>query len=217
MMRFGLPGGVQFFLDIFAITFFVFMIGRLGKVELAATNIAFSIDTLAFLPMTGFHVAVQTMVGHSIGRGVPEQGREVTTSALHLTLLYMGLVALVFLVLPDWLMELFRTRGFSDARFAPIKDTGVVLLRFVALYTVLDSVCIVYSGGLKGAGDTRFVMTSMGLLSAFLLLLPVYLGIEVLGWGLYQVWAMISVYVLGLSLTFWLRFRSGKWMSMKVI
>ena len=217
MMRFGLPGGVQFFLDIFAITFFVFMVGRLGTVELAATNIAFSIDTLAFLPMTGFHVAVQTLVGQAIGKGRPEQGREATTSALHLTMLYMAVVAIIFLALPDWLMELFRTRGFSDQQFAPIKDTGVVLIRFVALYTVLDSLCITYAGGLKGAGDTKFVMSSMGLLSVLFLMLPVYIGIVHLGWGLYPVWAMISVYVLALSLTFWLRFRGGKWMSMRVI
>ena len=217
MMRFGLPGGIQFFLDMFAVTFFVFMIGRLGKVELAATNIAFSIYTLAFLPMIGFHVAVQTMVGQAIGRGLADEGREATTSALHLTLLYMAVVAVVFLSLPDWLMELFRTKGFSDTQFAPIKDTGVFLIRFVAFYTVLDAVSIVYTGALKGAGDTKFVMISMGLLSTLLLTLPVYFGITFLSWGLYPVWGIISVYVLGLSITFWLRFRGGKWMSMKVI
>ena len=69
MLRYGLPGGVQFFLDILVFTFFVFMIGRLGRTELAATNIVMAINTLSFMPMIGMSVAVSTLLGPGHRRG----------------------------------------------------------------------------------------------------------------------------------------------------
>jgi MATE family multidrug resistance protein len=37
------------------------------------------------------------------------------------------------------------------------------------------------------------------------------------GWGLYWSWGFASAYILALALTFFLRFRGGRWKSMRVI
>jgi MATE family multidrug resistance protein len=50
LLGYGFPSGVQFLLDMSGFTAFVLLVGRLGTVNLAATNIAFNINTLAFLP-----------------------------------------------------------------------------------------------------------------------------------------------------------------------
>ena len=34
----------------------------------------------------------------------------------------------------------------------------MILLRFVAAYCLFDAMCVVFTGTLKGAGDTRFIM-----------------------------------------------------------
>ena len=39
ILRTGVPAALQFTMDVFAFTFFIFMVGRLGKVELAVSNI----------------------------------------------------------------------------------------------------------------------------------------------------------------------------------
>ncbi len=186
LLRFGLPGGGQFLIDVFATTFFVFFIGRLGTVELAASNIAFSFDTVAFLPMMGLHVAVESLVGQAIGAGRPDEAAEATRSTLHLTLAYLLTVGLVFLAFPATLMELFRPRDLVGPAFAPVLEKGVVLIRFVALYTLLDGLYLIYTGALKGAGDTAFVMLATAVLSTFFLTLPVYVGITFLGWELFE-------------------------------
>jgi len=217
LMKYGLPGGIQFFIDILAITFFIFMVGRLGKAQLAASNIAFSINNLAFLPMIGLHIAIGTMVGQAIGRGRPEEAVEATTSTLHIALSYMGLVALAFILVPEWLLDLFRSRDFSPAEFGPILEAGVVLLRFIAVYTLFDALGIVYSGAIKGAGDTRFVMWSLGLTALLILVLPTYISMEFLDAGLYAAWTFITLYISSLSLVLWLRYRQGKWKGMSVL
>ena len=73
LMRYGIPSAIQFSLDIFAFTFFIFMVGRIGKLELAATNVVFSINSLAFMPLMGFSLGTSTLVGQALGRNqVPE-------------------------------------------------------------------------------------------------------------------------------------------------
>ncbi|MBT7890591.1 MAG: MATE family efflux transporter, partial [Deltaproteobacteria bacterium] len=53
LLSFGFPAGLQFFLDMLGFTLFILLVGRIGKIELAATNSAFNINMLAFMPMTG--------------------------------------------------------------------------------------------------------------------------------------------------------------------
>jgi MATE family multidrug resistance protein len=63
LLKFGIPGSMQFCVDIFAFTFFVFMVGRIGRIELAITNIVMSINSLAFMPTMGFSLGVSTLTG----------------------------------------------------------------------------------------------------------------------------------------------------------
>ena len=73
LMRYGIPSAIQFSMDIFAFTFFIFMVGRIGKLQLAATNIVLSINSLAFMPMMGFSLATSTLVGQALGRNRPDE------------------------------------------------------------------------------------------------------------------------------------------------
>lgn len=216
-MKFGLPGGFQFFMDIFAISFFVFMVGRIGPVELAATNIAISIDTLAFLPMIGMHVAASIMVGQAMGRSEPELAAYATKSVLHIALVYMGTMAIVFVLFPEMLLELFRTHGDVGNDFGPVVDMGVILLRYVAVFTIIDAVAIIYMGGLKGAGDTRFIMLTMSLASLCCMVLPI-LALNYLGMmGVDGPWFCLLLYVSVLAVVFMYRFRKGPWREINVI
>ncbi|MCP4756997.1 MAG: MATE family efflux transporter, partial [Proteobacteria bacterium] len=84
-----LPSGIQFFLEIIGFTVFILILGRIGDLEMAASNIVLSIETLSFLPMVGFHIGTSTLVGQAIGRSKPNDGVYATTSALHITMAYM--------------------------------------------------------------------------------------------------------------------------------
>ncbi|MEF2232171.1 MAG: MATE family efflux transporter [Pseudodesulfovibrio sp.] len=216
-MRFGLPGGVQFFLDMFAITFFSFMVGRIGATELAATNAAISIDTLAFMPMLGMHIAASIMVGQAMGAGRPDQAAYATGSVLHIALAYMTAMAVVIVFFPETLMNLFRTKGEAGAEFGAVVDMGVVLLRYVAAFTFIDAVAIVYMGGLKGAGDTRFIMLVMGSASFLCMVLPLSLLVHFGVTSVHGPWMCLLAYVLVLTTAFVLRFKFGPWRSIRVI
>ena len=215
LMRFGLPNGVQFMLEILAFSMFILLVGRLGSVPLAATNIASNINTLAFLPMLGMGMSVSTLVGRYMGRDRADLAERSTWSGLHLALTYMGTMAAGYVLLPGLFLKPFES-GADPEAFAPVWGICVVLLRFVAVYSLFDAMYIIFSAGVKGAGDTRFVMLVSLLMSWTVMVIPVYVSV-VYGWGLYIAWTFTATYVILAGTVFLFRFRGGKWKTMRVI
>ena len=216
-MKYGLPGGVQFFVDMFAITFFLFMAGRLGTEDLAINNIALNLDTLAFLPMIGFHIALETLVGQSIGAKRPDEGAYATGTAIRLTCSYMGFWAILYLFIPETLLLLFKPRSMALNEFMPLMEQGIILLRFIAAYCFFDGLSIVFFGAIKGAGDTMFTMKAIGFCALFCMIIPAYVIVECFGMGLIALWWLLTAYVVVMAAVSGWRFYSGKWKAMSVL
>jgi MATE family multidrug resistance protein len=76
---------------------------------------------------------------------------------------------------------------------------------------------MVFSGALRGAGDTRFMMLAIALVSPFCLVLPVYIGIAYLHISIFGAWLFVLLFVTTLfTLSAW-RYRHGAWKKMLVI
>ena len=216
LLRFGFPSGMQFFLEIAGFTGFILVVGRLGTASLAATNIAFNINTLAFMPMIGCGIAISVLVGQYLGAQKPDIAQTTAYSGFHLTFIYMASIAAAYVLVPDVFVAPFAHNSDPES-FAEIYRYSVVLLRFVAVYCLFDTMNIIFCSAIKGAGDTRYVMIATTILSVFVLILPVYLAVEVLESGLTIAWVFATIYVTSLGVTFFTRFLGGKWKSMSVI
>ncbi|HTY07826.1 MAG TPA: MATE family efflux transporter [Candidatus Edwardsbacteria bacterium] len=216
LIKYGLPNGVQNFIDMAGFAVFVLLVGRIGRNELAATNLAFNINTLAFMPMIGIGIAVAVMVGQALGRNDPARARYSVRSAFDLTFAYMAAVAALFFALPQLFLAPFRAQS-DPASFAAIGAITAVLLRFVAIYTLFDAFNIIFSSAIKGAGDTKFVMYMIIALSLGVLIGPSFVAITRLHASIYACWAIASAYVAALGVAFYLRYRGGQWQAMRVI
>jgi MATE family multidrug resistance protein len=216
LIRFGVPNGVQFFLDVMGLTMFILFIGRLGTTNLAATNIAFNINTLAFMPMIGFAIAVSVLVGQHLGNNRPDLAERGVYSGFHITFLYMVSIAALYVFAPNIFLQPYASQA-DPASFGSIRQLTIILLRFVALYSLFDSLSLIFASAIKGAGDTRFVMVIILVVSLGVLIIPSYLALVWLEAGIYTGWAIASTYVITLGLTFLFRFLGGKWKSMRVI
>jgi MATE family multidrug resistance protein len=215
LVRYGLPSGLLYACDCLAFTVFLFLVGRLGDAELAASSIAFTINMVAVLPMLGVGQGVSVLVGQRLGQDRPDLAERTTWTGFRLAWLYMTAVAALYVLFPQLFVSLFRG-GEDPDRFARVAVLVPVLLRFVAVYSVFDSMNLVFSFALKGAGDTRFVMAASLLLAWPLMVFPTGAAWE-LGWGIYWAWTFASAYIVALALTFLWRFRCGKWKAMRVI
>jgi MATE family multidrug resistance protein len=217
LLRYGVPSSLQFSLDVFGFVFFVLMVGRIGKTELAITNIGIALDSVSFRPLIGFALGASTLVGQALGRNRPDEAVAAARATMVIVASYISVLVLLYVFVPQPLLELFRPGDISPEAFAAIKGRGIVVLRFVAAYLLLDGIYMISTSVLKGAGDTRFIMWSIGLISIFGMILPVYVGVEIYGLGLYYAWGCTVFFICQLAaVTFW-RFYQGKWKSMRVI
>ena len=217
-MYYGLPSGVQFMLDIFGFTLFITFVGRISALCLAASSMAFQINSLSFLPMIGFSIAVSTLVGQALGKDNPELAQRSAWSASVITLFYMTVIACGYLFVPDLFMYPFSAQA-DAVEFAALRPIVKNLLCFVAVYCVFDTGNLIFSAALKGAGDTRYVMKVSVALNWLIMVVPSYLAIRFVEGvnGLYIAWGGLASYVSILAVVFLLRFLGGKWKKMRVI
>jgi MATE family multidrug resistance protein len=130
---------------------------------------------------------------------------------------YMMLLAAAFIFIPEPLLNLFRGQTHTPGQYTEIMDLGVILMRFVAVFCFFDALNLIFSGAIKGAGDTRFIMWTIAALSLGVMIVPVYVAVEVIGAGIYTAWTLATIYISALGLAFMLRYRQGKWKGMRVI
>ena len=217
IIRKGGPAALQFTMDVLAFTFFVFMVGRLGKVELAVSNIAFSIQSIAFMPAFGFSMGLSTLVGQSLGRNDVPGAVQFTRQTIRVLLTYTLLVGLLFFTAPQWILGVFIMESGSHTAYPQLFSQGVVVLRIMALFIAFDAMYFTFIGVLKGAGDTRFIMWSIGLATLVVMMLPLTIIVEFTGWGLFACWINLTLYVLTLfAVSLW-RYRRGRWRAIRVI
>lgn len=207
----GGPSALQWLLDIAAwAVFMTFMMARYGTPAMAATNIAIQYMHLAFMPAVGIGMALTSLVGHAIGEGRPDRAARRTRAAVIMTSAYMGSIGLMFALAPAALMRVFS--GDPDVIAA-----GCIVLLWAAAFQAFDGLSIVYSGALRGAGDTRwpalaFIGYAWG----------VFLGGGWLvarlapGLGLNGPWMMCTLYIMLLGLTMWWRFARGAWRRIRL-
>jgi MATE family multidrug resistance protein len=213
----GSPGAFQFAMDIFAFSFFIFMVGRIGQEALAVTNMVMSINALAFMPMMGFSLGTSSLVGNAIGKGDIRLASERVKATLHVTNAYVLVIFILLTVAPRWLLSLFHSADILPDQWTRINEDGIILLRIIAVTIFFDAGYMVFTGALKGAGDTRFIMWSLLLLSGGVMVLPVWIGVQVFGQGLFYVWFWVAMFILSLwGVTGW-RYSQGRWRAMRVV
>ncbi len=201
LFKFGGASGLQMFLDVAGFAAFMMIIGWIGQRELAATNIAFNVNTLAFLPVVGVGIAVSTLVGQRIGEGRPDIAEKSVLKGFVLAGGIMLLCGTVYVGFPQLLLAPYEygansrlaaakdvsesvptaakasTGGKSNrpVDFAEVRAVVIVLLRFVAIYSFFDAMAIIFGSAIRAAGDTAFSMVVTFVCAWGLLVLPTYL------------------------------------------
>lgn len=217
LLRFGFPSGVNFFLDVASFSVFVMLIGRMGEVALAVSNIALSINMVAFMPLLGISIAATTLVGQYQGAGDHATAERAGWNALKIATGYMAAIGLTYVLFPALWFELFAQRDGGGLSLDQLMETGRWLLVMMAAWGIFDAANVVLSGALKGAGDTKFVMY-FAIIGGWLLLVPAEL-VLVLYYkcSVLTAWLVLCLYVVFLAAGYWLRFRAGRWKEIKVI
>jgi MATE family multidrug resistance protein len=215
LMKYGGPAGGQVFLDVLVFNLFVQLIGRLGDAAMGATTLTVRLNMIAFLPMMGLGQAVCILVGQRLGADRPDLAEKSAYAGLKWSFGYMCVIAFIYLAFPNFLVSLFENdRDVSN--FTAVAALVPGLLICVAAYSVVDAVNVTFSFALRGAGDTRFVTLVTFCLAWPIMVLPTFLVVQS-GASLYWAWWFATAHIFAMAACFYLRFRHGKWKTMRVI
>jgi len=205
----ALPASAQAFFVLAGFTLFIAMMRHVGTVEVAATNVVFTILSFSFMPGFGIGIAASTLIGQLLGAGRPEEARRAGWEAQKLGMLLMSTLGLFFMAFPDPLARLFSP------------DPGVIEavrwpLRLLGLFQAIDALGMTTAGCLEGAGLTRFVArVDIGL--NWLVFLPLSAVIIYgFGGGILEAFAALAIYLSGYALILQREYRRGNWMRHEV-
>jgi len=199
-LRLAWPPALQTFGIVIALIIFNYLLGMVSVLAVAAGNVVLRIASLSFMPGIGVGAAIQTMVSQSLGRNDPYGAQRAIKGGVLLSVILMGLLGVVFVAKPTFLLELFSS---SPA----LINEAVPILRLMGLVQVIDAVGLTLAGAMRGAGLTRAVMLAdVG--TGFVLLPPLtYLFAIVWDGGLMGAWLALltwfSLFAVVMVLIYW--------------
>ena len=173
---------------------------------------------LSFMPAVGISIAAQAMVGKAMGMGRPDIALARTMLALKITLGYMGLCALCFVVFREPLIAMFINEGTPIEERTRLIEIGVQIMIAAAVFQIFDAVAITITGSLRGAGDTVWP----GVLTIILSWICIPgVGLSLI-WlvpdlGSIGPWIGASLYIILLGIGLLIRFIGGKWKTMTLV
>jgi putative MATE family efflux protein len=213
LFRFGLPTGIQgIAMNIGGIIMLRF-IGSLA--ESAAAQAAFAVSysqlfSLITWTSLGLMGAAAAAAGQNLGAKQPERAVAAVHAAARLGLIGAAVIGAGFMFIPGTLLAVF------DMREPDVVAIGTQLLRVLSISGLFITVALSYTGGLQGTGDTKGPLY-ISLISQLILPLSICFTIQqVTTLRPIHIWLAIMAGHMtrcGLSI---LRFRQGKWRTIKV-
>ena len=206
--RVGLPFAGEQAVFQGALMVFLGMITQLGTAAYAAHNVAIRIESLSFLPGWGYGIAASALVGQALGAKHPEEAEAATTEAFKQTSVIMIVLGGIMVLFPAFLLRLFI---FDEQ----VVQAGLVPRQIAGVFQIGVGANFVYSGALRGAGDTKWPLYTK-IIATWGLRLPISYLMLLWGFGLNGVWVAMGIDFFIQALLAYIRFRQGAWRTMQV-
>jgi multidrug resistance protein, MATE family len=209
IFRISLPVSFQNIFIIGGFLVFVAINGIVGTVEQAATQVVITALFISFMPLFGFGIAAQTLIGNHMGNKKMFLAQSYGFETAKLGTIFTIVVGLIFVVFPQYVLLVITTND-------RVLETAVPLLRIAGIAQVFYAIGIILANALQAAGAMVFVMLTE-VITHWVIFLPLaYLLAVKADLGSIGAWFALPVYIILYSFVMWLKFRSGGWKSIRV-
>lgn len=214
LLRFGLPNGFGFLMDIMSFTLFTFMVGNIDVISLQASNVVMSMQPMVFTVILGLGIGIQILVSKYQGLKRPDLSVQVVKNACKIGYTYAVGVGITFFCLTPFFVGLFIPPSSENAAIIAAKTYP--LMRLMSFFVIGDATYLIFGEALRGAGDTKFYMSIM-LTCAWGLLIPgTWVIVYKLHLSVFWVWSWLTFYAWLTALFMLWRFWRGKWKQIEV-
>lgn len=213
MLRFGLPNGVNWFLEFSSFVLFInVVVGHLGTSAMAAFNVVLQLSSVAFMPAFGVGSGVAILVGEAIGMGDKDRVPKIVRLGLSVTGAWMISVGLSYVLVPEWLMSFFQADEGSQ-----FMELGVHMLVYGCFWQLFDALGITLGESLRATGDTAWPMWVRIVLAWGLFMPGSWWTVVVGGGGVDTAMSWVIGYLALLSIALVARFASGRWRHIQLV
>jgi MATE family multidrug resistance protein len=215
LLRFGYPAGIEMFLNLMAFNAMIIAFHAHSEATATAVTIMFNWDMVSFVPLIGIQIGVMSLVGRYMGAGQPDIAHRSTMSGLKSGWLYSIIILALFVGFPQRLVAVFRPEQL-DSVFQQAMPIAVRMIRVASFYVLLEAVVVVFSGALRGAGDTLWAMC-ISVTIHWLMLAILIVMLYVLGLSPVAAWVAVVIAFMAFSGLFYRRYRGGKWRTIRMV
>lgn len=216
LLKVGFPAGIGLMVNVALWGVILFrLVGKFGTDALAATSAVFACTHVSVMPIVGMSTALTAAVGRAIGQGRERVAIKQTRVCMKVALVYMGLVGVCFFIFRKGLMDLWTTD--SELNQAVVK-AGANILICAAIYQVFQAARTIYSGSLRGAGDTVWLAITSSIGAVVILgfggaLLVRFFQKFFPSYGYMGPWIAATLSMIAVGLANRWRFKSRSWMN----
>lgn len=215
VLRFGLPNGVNWFLEFAAFILFInVVVAHLGTTVLAAFNVVMQINSISFMPAFGVTSAGAILVGEAIGKREHASVWPIVRRTAIAACLWMGTAAAAYLLFPDALIGVFRPR---DVPAETLVEVGATMLVMSAIWQLFDALSLTFGESLRAAGDTTWCMLARIVLAWIVFTPLAWSAVLLFDGGVVTVMIALIAYLAALAGVLGWRFASGRWKSIELV
>lgn len=220
LLQRGWPNALSFGNELICWAIFMsVLVGSFGTLHQTAGWVTLRYMHLSFMPAVGFAMAATSLVGRNIGAGNPDLAVQRARVAAVMALVYMTVCGLLMWWFRAELIGLF-TRGENTHPDDAVRiiAIGSTMMICAAVFQTFDAIGIVYSGSLRGAGDTTVPGIVTVVLSWTIIVGGGWLlATRVPQWESAGPWIASAVYIILLGVFMVWRFEGGRWRAIHLL
>lgn len=156
IIRIGLPAGMQSIMYGVSNIIIQVAVNGLGTDYVAAWATYYKIDGVFWMTVSAFGIVGATFVGQNYGAGLNERVKHCVKINLLQAMTASLLLSIVIYAISPWLFPLFTTD-------AAVNQIGVEMMRYLTRFYILYVSIEIFSGALRGVGDTLVPMLICGI------------------------------------------------------
>ena len=133
-------------------------------------------------------------------------------------LVWTGVASVLLIFFPGTSLAVFSSEANdpSARSIAAVLPLSAELLKFVAVYSVFDSLAVVFAASLRGAGDTMFPMLMTMCSSWLIMTVPAWVISLQDNATIHMLWGTCTAHIIVMGTAMTMRFMSGRWKQIHV-
>ena len=202
----GVPAMIEQLFMRAGVIIFTRAVAGLGDTLYATHQICMSVQSLSFMMGQAFAASTTTLMGQSLGKRRQDMAIIYMQKTRSLGFWVSVVLAAVIIAFNRQIV------GFYNSNEAVIQ-AGSGILVLIALSQPIQASQFIVSGGLRGAGDTKYtafviMITTLGVRSVLAVLF-----VTILDWGLWGAWIALMADQVLRTVLMVARYNTGKWIS----